>query len=164
MHSTMPRAAFVFVLLAALAPGGTLAAQEVAEALEGLRSLRPGNQIRLTSTEADVERGTYVAYRSGSLVVREDGDSLRVPVRELRSLHVRSRATWEGSWKMALIGSAVGAAWGVVVDGTDCPTPSTCTTEYWPRVPIDAAVGLGIGAVVGAGVGALITHWERVFP
>ncbi len=152
-------------LLSAPAAVGSLHAQESRNTLPGdLRQLSPGNQVRLTSTDVDLERGTYLGFESRSLMVRDEDDAYEVPLRTLRSLHVRSHAAWEAAWKGAIIGGAAGAVWGVIVDGTDCPTPSTCFTEYWPRVPIDAAVGAGVGAVVGAGVGRLITRWKRVFP
>ncbi len=152
-------------LLFTLAPVGSLDAQESRTAPPGeLQALSPGSQVRLTSTGVDLERGTYLGFESQSLLVRDDRDSYEVPLRTLRSLHVRSHATVEAAWKGAIIGAAAGAVWGVIVDGTDCPTPSTCVTEYWPRVPIDAAIGLGVGSVVGAGIGRLITRWKRVFP
>jgi len=150
--------------LALFAPG--LSGQEgrIQDSPPGLEALSPGNEVRLTTSEAALQNATYVGYRSESLVLRSDGSSFEVPMRTVRSLRVRNRATWEAAWKLSVIGGAIGAAWTILVSATDCPTPSTCTSDYWPRMGIDAAIGAGSGAVVGAAVGSLLSRWERVFP
>lgn len=165
MHRTVRHVSFVLAVATALGPVGGLEAQDAADGPPpAFEALAPGSVVRVTSTERDVEEGRYLGFRTGELMVRDGGDSVAIPVRTLRSLHMRSSATWEAAWKVGVIGAATGAAWSVIVGATDCPTPTTCTSEYWPRIPIHSAVGLGVGAVVGAGVGRLLTRWERLFP
>lgn len=162
MHRIAAPLAF---FLALLGPVSGLAGQEnLQSSPPGLEALAPGVEVRLTTSEAALQEATYVGYRSESLVMRDDGESFEVPMRTLRSLHVRSHAMLEGAWKSAIIGGAIGATWGILVDATDCPTPYTCENDYWPRVPIDAALGAAIGGGVGAIVGRFLSSWERVFP
>jgi len=130
----------------------------------GLEVLSPGDAVRLTSASVRIDDGTFLGFGQEVLRVRDEREEVEVPMREVRSVHVQGRATWEGLWKGALIGTALGAAVGVIIDGADCPTPSTCENQYWPRVPIDAGIGLGIGSAVGAGVGWLFPEWRLVFP
>ena len=155
----------VAVTLAVLGSAGHGAAQQSQpDVPPGLEVLSPGDQVRLTSARAQIDQATFLGFGDESLRVRREREEVRVPMREIRSVQVEGRATWEGLWKGALIGTALGAAVGVIVDGAECPTPSTCENQYWPRVPIDAGIGLAIGGTIGAGVGWLFPEWKLIFP
>ncbi|NIP60181.1 MAG: hypothetical protein GWM92_17750 [Gemmatimonadetes bacterium] len=151
--------------LALLGCAGTAAAQQAGlDVPPGLEVLSPGDAVRLTAATVRIDDGTFLGFGREVLRVRDEREEVEVPMREVRSVHVQGRATWEGLWKGAIIGTAMGAAIGVIVDGADCPAPSDCENQYWPRVPIDAGIGLGIGSAVGAGVGWLFPEWRLVFP
>lgn len=153
------------VALALLGSAGDVRAQQAGlDVPPGLEVLSPGDAVRLTSSRVSIDDGTFLGFGEELLRVRDEREEIEVPMREVRSVHVQGRATWEGLWKGALIGTALGAAVGVIIDGAECPTPSTCENQYWPRVPIDAGIGLGIGSAVGAGVGWLFPEWRLVFP
>lgn len=169
--SALALALAILALSPALAERAELGGQEPAagpqrlrESPPGIETLSPGNEVRLTTSEADRQDATYVGYRSESLVVRQEGESFEVPMRTVRSLHVRSHSMWEGAWKASIIGASVGAAWAIIQGATECPTPTTCRSEYWPVIPIDTVIGAAIGGGVGAVVGRLIPTWQRVFP
>lgn len=151
--------------LSLLGVAGDVGAQQAGlDVPPGLEVLTPGDAVRLTSASLRIDEGTFLGFGQEVLRVQEERDEVEVPMREVRSVHVQGRATWEGLWKGAIIGTAMGAAIGVIVDGADCPAPSTCENQYWPRVPIDAGIGLGVGSAVGAGVGWLFPEWRLIFP
>jgi hypothetical protein len=151
--------ASLFVLLAATAP---LAAQEAPEPLP--LTLPPGAHARLTSTAVPgLMHGLVVRNDDRSVTfMLENGGLQAVPISSLTRLDIatsKKRHFWQG----ALVGLAVGVAFGFAFD----VDPYTChfdtSTTFCSRGSAVAA-GAAIFGLVGLGAGALIQtdQWTPV--
>ena len=159
------------LLLAALARGGTLAAQAIpaldSAALAALIDSTPRIQVRLPTGWATLDgprlQRDSLQFRHGTTHDR-GGRLVALPsplafadVSEIRM------AAGNGSAKGAAIGAGIGAGLGLLFaiaassepDCLGCPSDS----EGFMAVPIVAALGAGVGALLGSGA----TRWGTVY-
>lgn len=148
-------------------PGDTLDARRSAV----LRSLRPGQRVRVGLPGAARVEGDVLRLQGDTLLFRPDGragasrggDGFRpVSPEALERLWTRTRSVGRG----ALIGGAAGALPGAVFghelgEFACAETGEDCGLEG--ALLGGAIFGAG-GALLGAGVGALIPRWSLKFP
>jgi hypothetical protein len=143
------RTSILLGLMAALAAGNRIAAQD------STGTLRPGRTIRVSGQEGLRLVGELMTRDSASMVIRPAGSvAKRVPLGRIRRVEVRT-AHKSRAGSGAAIGAGAGAVLGLVlvadVDndeflGTDCCSAG----EYGLGAVVFAAGGAGIGALIGA--------------
>ncbi len=142
--------------------------------------IRPGARVRVTRPpicranticvgRAPRQRvGTFLAWRSDTIVVQSNGDTLSVPVDLVTRLDVvrgQKSNTIEGAIIGLLVGGVAGAAM-VYASDQECESPRgeffSCTVDI---SPLGGALSVGLtGGVVGALIGLEIQtdRWQEV--
>ena len=155
-HATMLVAVLAFV------PSASATAQV---------SIRPGARVRVTGhfcqfypncvgAQPEHRVGTFVAWKSDTLVVQSNGDTLQVALMNVTRLDV-----YMGRKAQAGAGAVVG---GLAVVVLLAIAAATCDASFGCPTAGEAAKPLLIGGAAGAFVGALIgaatntDRWEEV--
>ena len=175
----MPRIALTltFAMMAAI-HGAALAAQEAPGPGSVVRVYvpPPGASPLRPVAPSDLVEGRVIALDSTRLIlVRDEGDTLTVPMVTIKQLYLRGKRSSqirEGASVGLLVGGIVGALIGSqrpVIVGCDA---SECGGEYgpgpWADTTTQAIEGFKNGALVGAIAGAILGatfksyHWTPV--
>lgn len=161
---------FVAVLVSILVLGasGALRAQDVAaetsktELVNVLRTLEPGERLRVELSTGGRQEGRMAGGLPDSLAVR-DGVDVAVPVEEIERIWTRDDHLLEGVLVGGGVGLLAGAVFGAWIGDFACAEipGEDCTFELALAVGgIGAAGGAGLGAVVGL----LIPGWNQRWP
>jgi hypothetical protein len=123
-----------------------------------VRSLKPGQRVRIRVHGGDRIESRIDSLRAESLALQLVGDSAAFDVAAIDSLWVRGTATRTGAIAgAAVVGVASVAFWAALCQGLR-DGPGGCTE--WGRVTAYSLAGAGAGALIGAGVGALVPKWR----
>jgi|SRR5947209_15114445 len=145
-----------FALLLSTLVHSDLGGQAPLEA--AVRSLKPGQTIRIRVHAGDRIESRVRSLRAESLALQLLGDSAAFDVAAIDSLWVRGTATRTGAIAgAAVVGVASVAFWAALCQGLS-DGPGGCTE--WGRVTAYSLAGAGVGALIGAGVGALLPKWR----
>jgi hypothetical protein len=123
-----------------------------------VRTLKPGQTVRIRVHGGDRIESRIRSLRAGSLPLQLVGDSGAFDVAAIDSLWVRGPATRTGAIAgAAVVGVASFAFWAglctALSDG-----PGGC--KDWGRVTAYSVAGAGVGALIGAGIGSLQPKWR----
>ena len=123
-----------------------------------VRSLKPGQTVRIRVHGGDRIESRIRSLETGSLPLQLVGDSGAFDVAAIDSLWVRGQATGTGAIAGAAVaGVASFAFWGALCSGLS-DGPGGC--KEWGRVTAYSVAGAGVGALIGAGIGALHSKWR----
>jgi hypothetical protein len=166
--------AWGLALASASAPCGAAAQERAPRDLraEALRSLRPGDSLRVRIAEALLSV-RLVSRPADSLGVRAGEDAWVLPLTALDTVWVLHRRTGAG----LATGGMVGAV-SLTVPGVVCAVSvGACLLVFLPIYHTAAALGprlirvvgaMGVGVLVGGAIGALIGSgveaWDQVYP
>ena len=172
--ATLVLAAALLATLPALGeePGPAGAEPSVAATAQGptplaaaLERLRPGQNVRITTTDKETTEGRLAAIHDGRLLFEGSKLAARfpdgVPLANVEKAWVRGRATKTGALTGgALGGVATAALFGIFVYAL-CEVDS-CRDDWPAGAVIGLALGGTAGALTGSLIGAASPEWHAV--
>jgi len=128
-----------------------------------LMPLDTHTRVRVFEGEHAAVEGTFGGSTSDTMVViRNSGDTTRVPLSSVHSVWKQSRSAGTGAIIGGSIAGAVGAGLGILLVAGLCEQSSGCGSDYLPVATYVGAVGAAGGAVIGGAIGFLVKRWVRI--
>ena len=133
--------------------GNDLIAQE-----RGVWSLKPGQNIRISSRGGTTYEGPLLGLLGDTLVIGQPDEWYLVPVQNVNSLWVRGNAAKSG----AIVGSVVVGFSSLGLWVAACNAMGPC--EAYDVVFALGLAGAAGGALLGGLIGAMVPKWKQRFP
>jgi hypothetical protein len=143
-----------FAIVVAIGTAQPAIGQVVDEALA--RTVRPGQQIFVTTRTAGEKRGRFVRVSSGAVVLTSDGAEQSIPLADVGWIERRGDPLWNG----ALIGAGVfGFAMAAGAGASCSPNCASTVTGGWL---LGGAFGAGVGTLLDAAIrGRTLVYGRR---
>jgi hypothetical protein len=129
---------------------------------ETLRALRDSQMVRTVAVGLGRSQGRVLEHSNTLLVLRGEGELVRVPSTSIDSLWIQGSNSKKGLAWGAGVGAVAGLGLGVLVTQfcRESETDDSCPEA----IPILGLGGAAVGTAVGALVGAMIPKWQRRWP
>ena len=132
----------------------SLAAQTTLD--DAIRSLRPGQTVRLHSQTGQLAEGRFTVYQSDPPVVHLAMRDTTIPFTMIDSLWVRTTGAKTG----AIVGAVAVGVPSALFWGALCNVAGDGECGQWGIVAGLTVAGAGVGALLGAAIGSASSRWQ----